>query len=131
MRRGGAPLRVRCCRWEIDCRPQRLANTPTISQATPDSFLPRWGKKPWGWVGAVGTGNQKGSLVQGATEGSACAVGTTPKALATRSRQPKRVQPTAVGCTTIEVAEHNAEGVNDPQSSTETSAGHGSGLYDD
>ena len=31
-----------------DYRPPRLANTPTISQATPDSFLPRWGKKPYG-----------------------------------------------------------------------------------
>ena len=26
---------------------------------------------------------------------------------------------------------HNAEGVSDPQSSTETSAAHGSGLYDE
>ena len=30
-----------------DYRPHRLAITPTISQATPDSFLPRWGKKPF------------------------------------------------------------------------------------
>ena len=41
------------CRFGVDdagandCRPHRLANTPTISQAAPDSFLPRWGKKPW------------------------------------------------------------------------------------
>ncbi|MBR4069155.1 MAG: hypothetical protein IKK08_11095, partial [Clostridia bacterium] len=28
----------------------RLAITPTISQATPDSFLPRWGKKPFCWL---------------------------------------------------------------------------------
>ncbi len=37
-------------------------------------------------------------------EGSACPVGTTPKALATRSRQPKQVQATAVDCTPTEVA---------------------------
>ena len=54
-----------------------------------------------------------------------------PKALATRSRQPKQVRATAVACTTIEVAEHNAEGISDPQSSTETSAGYGSSLHDD
>ena len=42
-----------------------------------------------------------------ATEGSACPVGTTPKALATRSRQPKQVQATAVDCTTTEVAEQS------------------------
>ena len=28
--------------------PKGPANTPTISQAAPDSFLPRWGKKPFG-----------------------------------------------------------------------------------
>ena len=33
---------------QVGCLTKRLANTPTISQATPDSFLPRWGKKPSG-----------------------------------------------------------------------------------
>ena len=40
-------------------RPQRLAITPTISQATPASFLPRWGKKPFCWLFSLGTANQR------------------------------------------------------------------------
>ena len=64
VRRGGVPVRVGRCRWEIAYRPQRLANTPTISQATPASFLPRWGKKPLAWLSALGTPTPKGSLVQ-------------------------------------------------------------------
>ena len=50
-----------------------------------------------------------------APEGSGCAVRTCPKGKATRSRQPKQVQATVVDCTPTEVAEHNAEGISDPQ----------------
>ena len=38
-------------------RPHRPAITPTISQATPASFLPRWGKKPFCWLLCLGTAN--------------------------------------------------------------------------
>ena len=63
--RGGVPVRGGCCRWGKDYHPHRLAITPTISQATPASFLPRWGKKPLAWLSALGTPTPKGSLIRG------------------------------------------------------------------
>ena len=48
-------------------RPHRLANTPTISQASPDSFLPRWGKKPWGGCFPWGQATHKAPSVRWAT----------------------------------------------------------------
>ena len=50
---------------EKDYRPHRLAITPTISQATPASFLPRWGKKPWGGSFRRGQATQKAPLCKG------------------------------------------------------------------
>ncbi len=65
------------------------------------------------------------------TKGSVCPVGTCPKGKTTRSHQPKRVRATAVACTMIEVAEHNAAGVGDPEVAHETRAGHGSARNED
>ena len=66
-------------------------------QALRASFLPRWGKKPFRLAVFFGDSQPKAPSVRWATEGSACAVRTTPKALATRSRQPKQVQTTVSG----------------------------------
>ena len=46
MERGWLPTSAYMPPQTEDRRPQRLAITPTISQAAPASFLPRWGKKP-------------------------------------------------------------------------------------
>ena len=76
-----------------DYRPLRLAMTPTISQATPDSFLPRWGKKPLGLAVVRGdrhphkAPSSGGSwLPEGQTEG-AWSMGGIPFRLGCRPRQ--------------------------------------------